>query len=133
MLGWHLVSKRELARLERELSHALKRAASAEQSLAAEREAKDRLVIELASRVVTKHGGYGLTGPVAQVEPPPPNPRGFTHEPSEIDLAKLEYYKQCARAAGRSELEAESIWEAEMRGEPVRYDYADENADDRLM
>ena len=113
------LSRRELARLERQLSHALRRASAAEEALAAERQSKDWLVTQLASRIVTKHGGDGLDHEL----PPKPvdHPKRFTHEPSEVDLAKLEYYKQCARNAGKSEDDAVEKWEAEMRGEMPVY------------
>jgi hypothetical protein len=119
------VTRRELARLERELSVTRQRADTAEQRLAEERSAKDWLVTQLASRLVTKSGGYGLAH-----EPPAPlapHPRQFTHEPSVIDLAKLEYYKDCARRAGKSEQDAEERWAAEMRGEELPIDNETEN------
>jgi hypothetical protein len=118
------LSKREIARLERELSAALQRAKAAEDALAAERQAKDWLVLQLASRVITKHGGYGLDH-----EPSPPKvvePQRFVRQPTEIDLAKLEYYKQCAAAAGKPEEDAVQKWEAEMRGESIAYEYESE-------
>ena len=115
------VSRRELARLERELSEALRRAKAAEDALCAERQSKDWIVTQLASRVVTKHGGYGLDHDPPK--PQQPHPKQWTHEPNEVDLAKLEYYKECYRAAGKSEQEAEMIWETEMRGEVPRYPY----------
>lgn len=118
------ISRRELQRLERELSQALKRASEAEAELRRERAAKDTLVVQLASRVITKHGGYGLDEPERPA--PPPHPKRFTHEPSETDLAKLDYYKQCYLQAGRPVEEAEAIWEAEMRGETPVYPYESE-------
>ena len=128
------ISRRGLVRLERELSRAIRRAEAAEQALAAERQGKDWLTVQLASRIVTKHGGYGLAHePPPPAPPPQPHPRGFVRDPTEIDYAKLEYYRQCARQAGKSEEEAEHIWEAEMRGESVRYEYDDENSEDRPM
>lgn len=131
------VSKTELARLERDLEIALQRAKDSEDRLAAERErldgivaserqGKDWLVVQLASRVVTKHGGYGLDH---EPQPKPEarqHPKGFTHEPSDLDLAKLEYYKQCYRQAGKPEEEAEKYWEAEMRGESPAVEYEGE-------
>lgn len=117
--------------------NALQRAEKAEQSLAAEREradkivaaerhSKDFLVLQLASRVVTKHGGYGLEAEPKPTEPPPPHPKKFIREPNEQDLARLDYYKQCYRQADKSEDEAEAIWEREMRGEQVTYEYEQE-------
>ena len=114
------VTRREIARLERELKHALQRAESAEQSLAAERQAKDWLTLQLASRVITKHGGYGLEHePVKPEVVQPPN--GFIRQPTEIDEAKLEFYKRCAREAGKPEEDAIERWQAEMRGEMITY------------
>lgn len=130
------LSKRDLDRLERDLLHALQRAEKAEQALiderrradeliAGERQAKDYLTLQLASRVVTKHGGYGL-----EVEPksaePVAHPKGFVREPTDHDFTRLDYYKQCYREAGKSEDEAETLWEAEMRGETVTYEYEQE-------
>lgn len=101
--------------METALAAAEKRAEDAENALASERSAKDWLTLQLSSRVITKHGGYGL-----EHEPKPApvfHPQGYTHDPTEIDLAKLEFYKRCARDAGRDEEDAVMRWEAEMRGE----------------
>lgn len=115
------VSRREWARHQRELQTALKRAEQAEKDLASERQSKDWLMLQLASRLVTKSGQYGLDHEplVKRVE----SPRRFVQEPSELDLARLEYYKQCFRNDGKSEDEAEALWEAEMRGETPFYPY----------
>lgn len=126
MLGYFWLSKREWARHQRELHAALKRASEAEQQLAAERQSKDWLLVQLTSRIVTKNGGYGLDHQPPEPAPSltrPANPRGFIREPSDLDNAKLEYYKKSYREAGKSEEEAELIWEAEMRGEQPRYPY----------
>jgi hypothetical protein len=121
------ISRREWIRHQRELHLALNRALDAEKRLNAERERKDAAVLELASRVVVKHGGYGLRAAEPEVEPSPaPHPRNFTHEPTETDYAKLEHYKECYRQAGRSEDDAEAIWEMEMRGETPTYPYESE-------
>lgn len=124
MFGHLFVSKREWARHQRELHAALKRASDAEDRLDAERQSKDWIMVQLASRIVTKNGGYGLDHEQPERSPKPtPHPKAWTHEPSETDLAKLEYYKKSYREAGKSEEEAELIWEAEMRGETPRYPY----------
>lgn len=115
------ISRREIARLERELKATLQRAKDAEDRLQAERASKDWLITQLTSRFVTKQGQYGLDH-----EPPPKpvlHPKGYVSEPSEIELAKLEYYKRCYREAGKSEKEAVALWEAEMRGETPTYEY----------
>jgi len=126
MLGYLLVSKREWMRHQRELSAALKRATDAEDRLNSERQRKDAAILELASRVVTKHGGYGLRSSVPEVESPAPHPQRFTHEPTEADLAKLDYYINEYRKVGKSEEEARAIWEMEMRGETPVYPYESE-------
>ena len=125
------ITRRELARLERELKLALRRAERAEDLLAAERQAKDWLTLQLTSRVVTKQGGYGLESepPPKQIEPQG-HPQGYTHEPTDIDLAKLEWYKQCAVNAGKPEEDAVEKWEAEMRGQVLIPDYVDDEAED---
>src|SRR5689334_4105799 len=97
------VSQREFVRLQRELNNAVKRAEFAEQQLAAERQSKDWLVLQLTSRVVTKHGGYGLDH--ERPEPAPSDPRKFTQPLSVEDKAKREYYIRCFTEAGRSEEE----------------------------
>jgi hypothetical protein len=117
------VSKTEMRRLLAQVSAAESRAQRAEDSLAAERARHDWLSLQLTSRVVTKHGGYGLDH-----EPPTPalpDPRNFVRVPSAEDDAKREYYIRCFREAGKSEEEAVALWEAEMRGEQVRYPYED--------
>ena len=125
MLGYIWISKREWARHQRELNAAFKRASEAEQQLAAERQAKDWLVLQLASRVITKHGGYGLdheprvTTETAQAKPA----GGFIREPTLDDEDRLDYYKKCYREKGLSEDAAVSVWEAEMRGETPKYPY----------
>jgi hypothetical protein len=118
------VTKRELARLQRELSSAVKRAERAEDELKAERQAKDWAILQLTSRFVTKQGGYALDAEPPQ--PAPSDPRGFARLPTAEDEAKRDYYIQCYREAGRSEDEAVAIWEAEMRGERVTYPYESE-------
>lgn len=134
MFGYLWISKREWARHQRELSTALKRASDAENDLRAERQAKDWLTLQLSSRLVTKSGQYGLD----HIVPPrttettttiTPHPKRFTHEPTEIDFAKLEYYKECYRREGKSEDEAELLWEAEMRGESPVYPYEEMEAE----
>ena len=111
--------------LAQALKSAEKRAEDAESALASERSGKDWLVNQLSSRVITKHGGYGLDHkPQKPSEPDAPkNPNGFIRDPSVIDLAKLEYYKQCYRDAGMPEEKAELRWEAEMRGEVVPFEF----------
>ena len=119
------LTSRELKRLERELSAALRRAVDAEKRLDAERSSKDWAILQLTSRFVTKQGGYALdTEPPAKIEPNKGHPKGYTHEPTEIDYAKLEFYKRCAVEAGHDESDAERRWEAEMRGEglPIEYE-----------
>jgi hypothetical protein len=125
------VSRRELARLERERSDAVKRAAVAEDRLAAERAAKDWAILQLTSRFIVKQGAYGLDAEPPQ--PTPSDPRRFVRLPTEEDDAKLEYYKQCYREAGKSEDEAVVLWEAEMRGEQVRYPYEQTEDDQPTM
>lgn len=122
------ITRREWARHQRELQAALKRARHAEDALAAERQAKDWLVLQLASRVITKHGGYGLDHEAPSVEVAP-HPQRFTHEPTEADMAKLDYYRECYRQVGKTEEEADAIWEAEMRGEMPRYPYEELEAE----
>lgn len=119
------LSGRELKRIERERVAALKRAVAAEDRLAEERASKDWMITQLTSRFVTKQGGYALDHePPSKAELPPSRPKGYTHDPTEIDLAKLEFYKQCARSAGKDEDDAVMRWEAEMRGEglPIEYE-----------
>src|SRR5690242_13137111 len=102
------------------------RTEEAEKQLAAERAAKDWMVTQLTSRFVTKQGGYGLDH-APQPVMPTAHPKGYTHEPSEMDMAKLEYYKDCARAAGVDEGDAIEKWEAEMRGESLVIEAEAEN------
>lgn len=127
MLGYLLVSRREWARHQRELRVAINRAIYAESQLAIERQSKDWMVVQLASRLATKHGTYGLDHEAPK--PLAPHPKQWTHEPSEVDLAKLEFYKKSYREAGKSEEEAEAIWETEMRGETPRYPYEELEAE----
>jgi hypothetical protein len=102
------------------------RALLAEQNLASERAGKDWLTVQLASRVVTKHGGYGLDHEAPSRTEPQSHPKGYTHEPTEMDLAKLDFYKKCAREADRDEEDAVQKWEAEMRGESLPIEYESE-------
>jgi hypothetical protein len=107
--------------LSKALASAEKRAEDAESALASERGSKDWLMLQLSSRVITKHGQYGLDYekplPKGVDEPKSPHPKGWLKEPDETDYAKLEYYKLCYRNAGMPEERAELRWEAEMRGE----------------
>jgi hypothetical protein len=118
------ISRAELRRLLQQVAAAEQRAQKAEDALAAERQAKDWMVTQLTSRFVTKQGSYGLDH--KPPEPITPHPKQFIREPTEIDLVKLEYYKKCARNAGRDEQGAIDIWEAEMRGETITFQYDDE-------
>ena len=128
------VSQRYLDRLERDLAVALERAATAETRLtterervdsliAAERQGKDWLVTQLASRVVTKHGQYGLDHEKPKEIEVPAHPQGFIREPTEMDLIRLQQYQKWAREAGvpNADEDAQARWEAEMRGETVQY------------
>jgi hypothetical protein len=114
------VTRRELARLERELSSCAKRAADAEERLSAERQRHDWLTLQLASRVITKHGGYGLEHEKAPI--PVPHPKGFLHEPTAEDMDVLNFFKACAAEVGESEEDAVKKWEARMRGEELYID-----------
>ena len=101
----------QLKPLQNALAMAEERAMSAEDALAVERNRKDWLVEQLTSRVLTKQKVYGLDSEPHPVEPAVQPP----FEPTEIDLAKLKYYKECALAAGKSEEDAQARWEEEMR------------------
>lgn len=126
------VNQRYLDRLESDLTAALQRAEVSESRLAAERErldgllaaerqSKDWLTVQLASRVVTKHGQYGLDHEKSvAVEP---QPSRYTHEPTEMDYARLEFYKRDAQRVGATEEDAQARWEAEMRGNPIPVAY----------
>jgi len=107
--------------LTKALEAATKRAEQSEKDLASERASKDWMISQLTSRFLTKQKSYGLDD--KKPEPPPPNPKGYTHEPTVIELAKLEYYKQCYRDAGMPEEKGELRWEAEMRGEVVPFEF----------
>ena len=127
MLFW--ISARELRRLERELARANKRADEAEDRLATERASKDWLTVQLASRLATKAGVYGLDHeslPAIQAG----HPKGFIREEEPTDTARLQYYIKCYQDAGKPHDEAEQLatqlWEAEMRGENVTYEYEQE-------
>ena len=113
----------ERTRFEQERLHWANMAAS---ELAAERERgiqeradHYKLIKAMTDRHYTvREKTYAVSTPL---EPPPVNhPKGYTHDPTEIDLAKLEYYKECARRAGHDEEDALAKWEAEMRGEGLR-------------
>lgn len=119
-----------MRRLLQQVVAAEERAQRAEDALAGERQSKDWLMLQLASRLAVKSGTYGLDHQVPQKtteQPPAKHPRGFVRDPNEHDNARLEYYKQCYREQGRPEVEAEALWEAEMRGENVTYEYEQEN------
>lgn len=136
------ITTAEYKRLERTLDDALQRAIDAERRLAeerkrlddivvSERQSKDWMTLQLASRVITKHGGYGLDRAAPETPKPEQHPKGFVREPEEVDNARLQYYVTCYQNAGKSTEEAQSLatklWEAEMRGEPVTYDYQQED------
>ena len=111
------ITRREISRLERELSEARQRATSAESRLEGERARVDKLTVAVMDYGATKSGSIAIS---SRTEPPPkiePHPKGYLHEPDETELAKLEWYKSCCREAGRSEEEAVAFWEAEMKGE----------------
>ena len=110
------VSRRELARLERELKSALQRATAAEKGLADERQRHDWLILQLTDRIVTKRGGYGL----AETKPEPVTPP--TPEPTQEDLDVLEFFKTCAAEVGESEQDAIEKWKMHMRGESLLID-----------
>jgi hypothetical protein len=118
------ISRSELRRLLQQVAVAEKRAADAEDRLAAERASKDWLTVQLASRVVTKGGQYGLDheSPASSA----PSPRTYPRQLTEEDIAKRDYYVRCYREAGRSEEDAVALFEAEMRGERVVYPYESE-------
>jgi hypothetical protein len=115
------VSRAEMRRLVQQLAAAEKRALRAEDALAAERQRHDWKDLQLLSRAVTKSGGYGLEHE-QRAESPPPQ---FIQPPTPEEEARRDYYVKCYLEAGRSAEEAEAIWEAERRGEVVRYPYED--------
>jgi hypothetical protein len=134
------ITAAEFARMERAIEDSLQRAIDAEKRLAeerkrlddivaSERQSKDWMTLQMASRVVTKHGGYGLNETSTKIEPTP-HPKGFVREPEEVDSARLQYYVRCYQKVGKSADEAQQLatqlWEAEMRGENVTYEYEQE-------
>lgn len=131
------INKREHQRLERDLLHALQRAEKAEGALteerrradeliAAERQSKDSLILQLTSRVVTKNGGYALETAPNGPEPAA-HPKGYIRDPTDIDYARLEGYIEIYQRDGRSEEEAQALWDSEMRGEQVVYPFEQEH------
>ena len=127
------VSREEYERLVQQAAHGHlsdkfeARALAAEEALQAERASKDWLVTQLASRLATKAGTYGLDHESPKRSEPTAHPKGFIKEPDEFDLARLGQYVKWARDAGvpDPETDAQMRWEAEMRGEappPVEYD-----------
>lgn len=129
------ITAAEFARMERAIEDSLQRAIDAEKRLAeerkrlddivaSERQSKDWMTLQMASRVVTKHGGYGLDH--EPPKPAPPHPKGFIREEELVDTARLEFYKKNCRDVGRSEEEAIAVYEAEMRGESPAYPYEQE-------
>src|SRR5260370_256179 len=99
------------------LAKAETRAESAESALVAERARVDKLNLAFMDYGSPKSGSLAISARVEPPQPSPPHPKGYTHEPDEVELAKLEYYIKCCREAGRDESEATAYWEAEMRGE----------------
>jgi len=120
------ITRRELARLERELSVARRRAEDAERRLDAERSRHDWTTLQLTSRFVVKQGVYGLDYERPEPASVSSDPRKFTQPLSVEDKAKREYYVRCFVEAGRSEEEAIDLWEREIRGEQVRYPYEEQ-------
>ena len=126
-----LISKREWARHERQLDAALKRAELAESRLEAERQRMDArsdaeraqftsTVVQLTSRVLTKHGAYGLPEPEAAPLPhATPRTDGFIREPTEEDLIYREMLINDALAHGQTEDDAVKYWNSVMQGRPV--------------
>ena len=112
--------------LVKALQSAEKRAEDAESALASERSNKDWMISQLTSRFLTKQKSYGLDNEPPKIEPES-HPKGYTHDPTTIDLAKLEYYKQCAVQAGKDEEDGVMRWEAEMRGEGLSIEMDTEN------
>ena len=125
-MAW--ISTRELRRLERELTNAVKRANDAEERLQSERASKDWMIQQLTSRFVTKQGLYGLDNQPTPLAPTPAHPKGFLRDPTPEDEAKLEYYIRCAINADipNPEEDATMRWEAEMRGESILYSEQDQ-------
>lgn len=109
------VSGRELRRLERERNDFRLRAEAAELRLEKEREAKDRLILNMADRVFTSKGTYAVS-PVEEKKVTIIQPAL-----SAMDEAKREAYKKFAVDAGRTEADGIAVWEAEMRGEGMPY------------
>jgi hypothetical protein len=128
------ISAAEYKRMESALAAALRRAETAETRLAderkrlddivaSERQSKDWLTLQMASRLVQKAGQYGLGHVPGETSEPPPHPKGYLREPNEVDRIRLAAYIKWATEAGvaNPKEEAQQRWDAEMRGETVTY------------
>lgn len=118
------ISRRELLRLERERSNAVRRAEEAERRLEAERERRDVLNLAVLDHAATKDKNYAISSRLPQ--------KGELEiaEPQEVYLARLkeiysqewQFFQDAATASGRPESEALDWLDRHHRGLPMPYE-----------
>lgn len=118
------VSRRELARLERELKQARQDARTATELLAAERRRKDEIVLAVLDTKATKDGGYPVSSRLPQkpVEEKSESPTEY-HERLKNQFEEVwKYYLQVATQNGKSEDEAMGWLICHAEGRPLPFE-----------
>jgi hypothetical protein len=112
------VSRREMARILKQLKRAESRATELERALHAERERNRTRENELLNRALTAAGCYAL--PKERPDKPvniPVMPRGVEY--TALEEAIRDAYREAAAEAGHSRQDADAMFERRRRGEMV--------------
>jgi hypothetical protein len=111
------ISRREMARLVKQLKRAERRATELERALLAERERNRVRENELLNRCLTAAGCYALPAatPTKMATQASTEPREMTA----LEEAIRDAYRQAATEAGHSRQEADAMFEKRRRGEAI--------------
>lgn len=118
------VSRRELARLERELKQSRQDASTARNDLAEERRRRDEIVLAVLDTKATKDGGYPVSSrlPHKALEEEPETPAEYHERLKEQHSEVWGYYLQVATQNGKSEDDAMDWLVCHAEGRPLPFE-----------
>lgn len=117
------LSRREMARMVRELAEARRGRVAAEERLEIERDRVDRIGMAVMDHAATKAGNYAISARVDNELPRPPENVIDTSDLKSLMADEYKYYVEVARDAGYANPEAEAKdWlKREAAGEPLPF------------
>lgn len=119
-------NRAEIRRLLRQIDKFEERIAALEDDLREERETSRRMVLELTNRVLTAAGCYALPKDLSDKPHPKVETRSQSTQLNAVEVATREAYREEAKRLGKSQREADEMFEKQRRGELVYPDAEEE-------